>query len=183
MCSAASGLSVIYLGVSGVLHPSRSLYQLLRGRDFEADGHREYEGVETLEAILHGWQHVRIVLTSSQTWLKGLAHVVQRLGPRLGSRVVGDTYGDLTTKATLGPRHAPLGHADYWRHTKAEVVRAHADWSQPAAWIAVDDDSLLWSQEEQRQKLVLVNGGEGLLAPSAQARLLTALEENFGRST
>lgn len=181
MSSHAPDTGVLYLGVSGVLHPSRNLYEMLKGKAPEADGHREYEGVCALEALLRGWPHIRIVLTSTQTWLKGLAVVMEKLGPELSSRVLGDTYGDLTTKAQLGPRQAPLGHADYWRHTKAEIVRAHAEWLRPAAWIAIDDDSLLWSQEEQRQKLVLVNGCEGLLALSAQDRLLTALEDNFGR--
>lgn len=176
----ASGTGILYLGVSGVLHPSRNLYELLKGKAPEADGHREYEGVGVLQAALRGWPQLRIVLTSTQTWLKGLTAVMERLGPELASRVIGDTYGDLTTKAQLGPRQAPLGHADYWRYTKAEIVRAHADWLRPAAWIAVDDETLMWSANERLLRFVQVNGCEGLLDPATQDRLLTVLEGTFG---
>jgi len=180
MNSYAPDTGILYLGVSGVLHPSRNLYEMLKGRAPEADGHREYEGVGALVALLRGWPQVRIVLTSTQTWLKGLAAVMERLGPELSSRVIGDTFGDLTTKAQLGPRQAPLGHADYWRHTKAEIVRAHADWLRPAAWIAVDDETLMWSAKERLLRFVQVDGCMGLLDPATQDRLLTVLEGTFG---
>lgn len=40
---------LLYSGISGVLHPSESLYGLVHGRSW-ADGHAKYEGVLVLAA-------------------------------------------------------------------------------------------------------------------------------------
>lgn len=106
--------------------------------------------------------------------------MLSNLGPEVGRKVLGFTYADLTTKAQLGPRGLPLGNADYWRHTKAEIVRLHVGWLSPDAWIAVDDDTLLWTEEERRQHFVQVDGRKGLLDPASEDRLLTRLQGNFG---
>ena len=74
----------------------------------------------------------------------------------------------------------PLGDADYWRHMKSEIVRLHVEWLKPAAWIAVDDETILWTDNEREQHLVAVNGRNGLLDPVAQDRLVTVLTGNFG---
>jgi hypothetical protein len=173
-------LKVIYLGISGVLHPSKSLYQLITGRSPWNDGHRRYEAVQVLERVLRGWPEARIVLTSTQPWAKGLPAVLSELGPELSAKVSGHTYDDLTTKVPCGPRQMPIGDADYWRHLKAEIVRLHVGWLKPAAWIAVDDETILWTDDEREQRLVAVNGRKGLLDPVAQDRLVTVLTGNFG---
>jgi len=176
----SSPLHVVYLGISGVLHPSRALYQALVECLPVDDGHREYEATPVLAQALRAWPNARIVLTSTIPWKEGLSSVLFNLGPEIASRVLGFTYADLTSKAQLGPRGLPLGNADYWRHTKAEIVRLHAGWLRPAAWIAVDDDALLWTEEERRQHFVHVDGLKGLLDPAAQDQLLTKLVGNFG---
>lgn len=173
-------LHVVYLGVAGVLHPSRTLYQSLVECLPEQDGHRDYEATSVLAAALRAWPEARIVLTSTLPWQEGLTSVLLNLGPEVASRVLGFTYADLTAKARLGPRGQPLGNADYWRHTKAEIVRLHVGWMRPDAWIAVDDETLLWTEEERRQHFVQVDGLKGLLDPVAQDQLLTKLAGNFG---
>jgi hypothetical protein len=173
---------VVYLGVSGVLHPSASLYELVEGRSAWDDGHRPYEAVPVLERALQGWPHARIVLSSTQAWSKGLPAVLAALGPSLASRVLGHTYEDLTTKLRRGRRQIPLSNEDYWRLNKSDIVRLHAQWLQPAAWVAVDDESILWTAEEHRNHLVEVDGCKGLLDPAAQDRLLTVLTGQFGPS-
>lgn len=175
-----SQLQVVYLGLSGVVHPSRTLYQALMGRLPEEDGHKEYEAAPVLANALRGWPDARIVLTSTLPWRHGLFSVLSDLGPELATRVLGFTYADLTAKAALGPRGQPLGDADYWRHTKAEIVRLHVGWMRPDAWIAIDDETLLWTEGQRRQHFVQVDGSKGLLDPSAQDRLLTVLHGNFG---
>lgn len=173
-------LQVLYLGVSGVLHPSESLYLLLHGRASSADGHRPYEAVPLLERVLAGWPEVRIVLTSTQPWAKGLEPVLRELGPTLAPRVLGYTYEDLTTRLRFGRRQLPLSNEDYWRCVKSDLVRLHVEWLRPSAWIAVDDETILWSDLERAQHLVAVDGDKGLLDPTAQDRLLTVMTGNFG---
>lgn len=170
---------VVYLGISGVLHPSKSLYELLSGHSPADDGHQEYEAVPALEQVLAGWPDARIVLTSTQPWAKGLAPVLQRLGG-LAPRVLGYTYHDLTTKLRHGPRQLPLSNEDYWRLNKSDIVRLHASWMRPRAWVAVDDETILWTAEEWRDHLVAVDGCRGLLDPTAQDRLITVLTGQFG---
>lgn len=174
------GQWVVYLGISGVLHPSQTLYQLINGKSPWNDGHHRYEAVPVLESVLRGWPEARIVLTSTQPWSKGLPAVLAELGPELSAKVLGYTYEDLTTKVPCGPRQMPLGDADYWRHMKSEIVRLHVAWLKPAAWIAVDDETVLWTDAEREQHLVAVHGGKGLLDQTAQDRLETVLLGNFG---
>lgn len=171
---------ILYLGISGVLHPSASTYELVQGRNPWTDGHFEYEAAPWLAEELKPWPNVRIVLTSTQPWAKGLPAVLGALGPALASRVLGFTYADLTTKLRRGRRQLPLSDADYWRHNKSEIVRLHVLWLQPSAWVAIDDETILWTAEEREQHLVAVDGCKGLLDPAAQDRLLTVLEGNFG---
>jgi hypothetical protein len=173
-------LQVMYLGVSGVMHPSRSLYELVEGRSPFDAGHRLYEAVPLLERVLEGWPSARIVLTSTEPWSRGLPAVQKDLGPQLSTRVLGYTYEDLTTKVRRGPRQRPLSDADYWRCLKSEIVRLHLQWLQPAAWIAIDDEGILWTDDERAHHLVEVDGCRGLLDPVAHERLLTVLTENFG---
>jgi hypothetical protein len=171
---------LLYLGISGVMHPSRSLYESVHGRPPEDDGHAEYEAAPVLTQMLRGWPHIRIVLTSTLPWQQGFFEVATNLGTELACRVLGFTFADLTAKAPLGPRGQPLGSADYWRLTKAEIVRLHVGWWQPHAWVAVDDETLNWSAAEHTQQFAQVDGLKGLLDPAAQDRLLTKLQGNFG---
>jgi hypothetical protein len=180
--TALPPLQVVYLGVSGVLHPSASLYKLIYDKDCWAQGHTEYEGVAYLERVLEGWPSAHIVLTSTQVWAKGLTAVLQCLGPGLASRVIGYTFDDLTRRAKLGRQGQPMSPTIYWTMTRAEVVRHHVAWLQPDAWVAVDDEAALWTVDERRGHCVLTDPCKGLLDPAAQDRLMTLLVGNFGIS-
>jgi len=173
-------LKVVYLGISGVLHPSRSLYELLHGKVPEDDGHFLYEATPVLERALAPWPEARIVLTSTQPWANGLSTVLRELGPSLAARVTGFTYEDLTTKLRRGRRQLPLSNEDYWRCVKSDIVRLHVEWLQPGAWVAIDDETILWTDFERAQHFVAVDGDKGLLDPAAQDRLVTVLSGNFG---
>lgn len=175
----ATGPRVVYVGISGVLHPSRSLYRLLNSREPEDDGHCEFEGVPILEAALVQWPDVRLVLTSTLPWKHGLPQTLDWLGPTLAERVDGFTFEDLTTKARRGPRQRPMSEEDYWRCNKSDIVRAHVKWLQPSAWVAVDDESILWTEDERQNHLVAVDGTTGLLDAAVKDRLRTVLRANF----
>lgn len=183
----SGGPPTAYLGISGVLHPSESLYELLCGRSPWVDGHSKYEGVPYLEKALRNWPEVHIVLTSTQPWAHGLSSVLERLGPSLAARVDGYTYEDLTTKArrevvtrSCSRRAVKYSNEDYWRMNKAQIVDAHVRWFRPERWIAVDDEDILWPHAVRHDKLVLADGCIGLMSEETQDRLDLVLRANFG---
>lgn len=187
MESTDGGPQVVYLGISGVMHPSQTTYELVHGRSPWDAGHEKYEGVPVLAAALDCWPTARIVLTSTQPWAHGLAAVLPRLGA-LAKRVDGFTYEDLTKHAVRTvktrsgtTRHVTYSNEDYWRMTKADIVSAHVEWLNPAAWVAIDDETILWPEAVTRDQLVATDGCVGLKSPEAQDRLLTVLHANFWR--
>ncbi len=179
-------MRVLYLGISGTLHPSASTYELVHGRSPWMDGHRQYEAVPWLEGVLARWPDVRIVLTSTQPWKHGLPAVLEHLG-MLAKLVIGFTYEDLTTKVVRQvrtrsgtTRSVGYSNEDYWRMNKSHIVTTHVDWLKPQAWVAVDDEDILWPQG-LADHVCIVDGCKGLKHPAEQDRLLTYLQVNFGR--
>jgi len=171
-------MQVVYLGISGVLHPSKSAYTFIVGRAPVHDGRQEFEAIGVLEEALAPFPDAHIVLTSTLPRLHGLPWVLERLGPTLSDRVIGFTYEDLTTKAGTGPRQV-LTAEDYWRCSKAQVVQKHVAWLKPSAWIAVDDEGSQWPADIATQNLVWTHPCRGLMDRAAQDRLHTVLLGNF----
>lgn len=106
--------------------------------------------------------------------------------PALAGRVVGHTFEDLTTQPVRmvrsrsgASRRRPYSSEEYWRMNKADVVAAHVDWFEPEAWVAVDDEDILW-RPEHAAHVCIVDGCEGLRNPADQDRLLCCLRANFG---
>ena len=99
----ANSGALLYLGISGVLHPSVSEYSQRYQRLPGSDGHTLYEGAPLLAKLLGGWPEVRIVLTSSLPRIYSFEMVLEQLGRHLARRVDGYTYEDLT-----GPMAEPL---------------------------------------------------------------------------
>lgn len=180
-------MKVLYLGISGTLHPSASTYELVYGRSPWNCGHRQYEAAPWLTQTLERWPDVQIVLTSTQPWAKGLWAVLTALGPALASRVLGFTYADLTTRVVRQvrtrsgtTRSVGFSNEDYWRMNKCDIVAAHVEWLKPEAWVAVDDEDILWPKG-LADHVCIVDGCQGLKHPAEQDRLLTYLQMNFGR--
>jgi len=178
-------MRVLYLGLSGVTHPSASTYELVHGKSPWSNGHMEYEAVPWLADALKAWRDVRIVLTSTQPWKHGLPAVLDGLSP-LAENVVGHTFEDLTTKPVRMvktragvSRPCSFSSEDYWRMNKSDIVAAHVDWLKPQAWVAVDDEDILW-RSEHAAHVCIVDGCEGLRHPTEQYRLLGCLRSNFG---
>lgn len=168
-----------------MVHPSATTYRLVRGKDPWHNGDVEYEAVPWLAETLAHWPDVRVVLTSTQPWKHGLPAVLQRM-PALAGRVVGHTFEDLTTQpvrsvrtSSGGSRTRSISSEDYWRMNKADIVAAHVDWLEPEAWVAVDDEDILW-RPEHAAHVCIVDGCEGLGHPVEQDRLLRCLQANFG---
>ena len=181
------GLQVLYLGISGVLHPSESTYELLHRRSPWSDGHAPYEGVAALLEALEAWPAVRIVLTSTVPWKHGLAFNLKRLGDTLATRIDGFTFQDLTTQPcrTSNMRDGstylgPVSVDDYWRMDKADIVRAHVAWRKPEAWAVLDDEDILWPHDVRRDRLVLTDGCLGLRDVSTIDRMYSVFNANFG---
>lgn len=178
-------MRALYLGISGVLHPSASTYELIKGRSPWADCHTKYEAVPWLAQTLARWPDVQVVLTSTQPWKPGLPAVLEHLAT-LAERVIGFTYEDLTKKVvrkvhTRSGTRLSVGYSneDYWRMNKSDIVVAHVEWLKPDAWVAVDDEDILWPRKLV-DHVCIVDGCEGLMHSAEQDKLLTYLEMNFG---
>lgn len=178
-------MRVLYLGISGTLHPSASTYQLVLGRSPWSDGHTEYEAAPWLAQTLERWPDARVVLTSTQPWKHGLPAVLEKLGA-LAARVNGFTYEDLTTRAVRQvrtrsgtTRQLTYSSEEYWRMNKSNIIAAHVEWLQPEAWVAVDDEDILWPRT-LADHVCIVDGCKGLKDPAEQDRLLTYMQMNFG---
>ncbi len=178
----------VYLGISGVLHPSESTYNLIHGRSPWADGHSKYENAPVLEHALESWPDVELVLTSTQPWAHGLESVLELLSPTLAARVVGHTHEDLTTKVTREvntrnglKRTVGISNEDYWRMNKSAIVATHVKWRRPGRWIAIDDEDILWPHDVRRDRLVLTDGCIDLQSAEAQDLLQAVMHMNFGR--
>lgn len=182
-----AGPPTLYLGLSGVVHPSESMYRFVHGHLPWDEGHSRFEGVPALERALAPWPDLRIILTSALPKLHGIGAVLASLGPTLAGRVDGFTFEDITTKVTRdvpmrsgGTRRIGYGPDDYRRMNKADMVAVHVAWRRPVAWIAIDDEDILWPFQVRQDRLVLTHPCLGLLDPSALDRLLTVLEMNLG---
>lgn len=173
-------LNVLYLGVGGVLQPSRSIYEVVHGRDPFADGHSPYECAPLLDELLRGWPDVRIALTSVRPWRHGLPAVLEALGPGLAQRVIGYTFEDLTTKARFGKSQRHISEMDYWRMSRASIVEKHLQWLRPRAWVAVDDEDQGWTDGELACHVVLTPPLTGLLDAEAETKLRGLLVHQFG---
>jgi len=178
-------MRVLYLGLSGVTHPSATTYQLVHGKNPWSNGHAEYEAAPWLANTLKAWPDVRIVLTSTQPWKHGLPAVLTGILP-LAEKVIGHTFEDLTTQPVRSvrtrsgtSRRCSFSSEDYWRTNKSGIVAAHVNWLRPEAWVAVDDEDILWPPEHAVH-VCIVDGCEGLNHPSEQDKLLTCLQMNFG---
>lgn len=177
MTNVSTPETVLYLGISGVLHPSSSVYFLVHGGDL--DRARKYEGVPLLAGLLEPHPEVKIVLTSTVPWKYGLEATLDLLGSPLRDRVVGYTFHDLTTKYRMGRYQRLFDELDYWRCDKARIVRMHVELTKPRRWIALDDEQCpSWNDEPN---VVLVRGAVGLLGDAdAQCRLAEVLRQEFG---
>ena len=178
-------MRVLLLGISGVLHPSASIYELVHKVSPWSAGHAQYEAVPWLASSLSRWPDVEIVLTSTLPSIQGMPTVLSRLGA-LATRVVGTTFDALTKNAIRtirtrdgGTKLLPFSVYDYARMSKSEIVLAYVDWLKPDAWVAVDDEDGGWPASVQHN-LCVVDACSGLIAPVQQDRLLTVLSACFG---
>ena len=189
LVAPAVGPQVLYLGISGVLHPSESTYELLCRRSPWDNGHTPYESVAALADALEAWSAVRIVLTSTVPWKHGLGFTLERLGDRLSARVDGFTFEDLTTHPcrTMKRRDGStsllsVSEDDYWRMNKSDIVGVHVAWREPKAWAVLDDEDILWPHDVRRDRVVLTDGCLGLRDASTIGRMHTVFLANFGAS-
>jgi HAD domain in Swiss Army Knife RNA repair proteins len=178
--AAREPLKVVYIGISGVLHPSALLYKFIDGCSPWKDGRCEYESAPVLETALLGWPEAKLVLTSMQPWSEGVEPVLARLGSGLASRVLGVTFEDLAEDVRFADQHPAVGSAGRRWLMNSEIVRLHRQWLRPAAWLVLDDETACWTVEEHREHIVLTDACEGLREPRAQDRLMTLLVCNFG---
>lgn len=170
---------LIYLGISGTLHPANYLFEIIN--DMPLPGERKFEAVPVLIQGLRDWPDAKIVLTSTMPWRWSLDEVLEWIGPELASRVVGYTHEDLTTQVRKGKLQRLVTNEDYWRMGRSTVVYDHVKWFKPQHWVVIDHhDEHRWGPE-MHDHVLQVDGRVGLRHDTdAQEQMRDVLERNFG---
>lgn len=149
-------LPTLFLDFDGVLHPDE-VYRVGERIVLRMDGFSLFEWSEVLDELIAPYPSLQIVLSTS--WVRILGFEVARayLPESLQRRVVGATWHQT----------APRG---WERLTRYEQIQLSVVRHRHERWLAIDDDSHGWS-DEQRSNLVLTDSLLGLGAASAQDEL------------
>ena len=166
---------ILFLDFDGVLHPD-AVY-LERGRPvLRADGEL-FMWSRYLVHVLASAPQIRIVLSTS--WARELRFARARdyLPAELRPRVIGATWH---SGMATDDEHRPLGRDTWWdTSTRYQQIRRYVDRAGITDWIALDDQPAGWA-ESDRDKLVATDSNLGLSAPSARARLASAVGNMTG---
>lgn len=159
-------MPTLYLDFDGVLHPADvrvTAAEPLRPRVYNGGptDHPLLEHAALLECLLAPFPDVKIVLSTSWVRTLGYAFTMQQLPPSLRERVVGTIWqGELL---------------EYPPRTRYDAIQTDANMRGLTQWLALDDDTEGWP-EEQRQRLIAPNNSwYGLAQPSKPDELTEAL--------
>jgi hypothetical protein len=157
---------VLYLDFDGVLHPADvrvSASEPKRPRVYNggSTNHPLLEHAPLLERILAPFADVKIVLSTSWVRVLGYEYTMQQLPAALRERVVGTVWqGELL-------QHPP--------RTRYDAIQSDANNRGVTRWLALDDDTEGWP-EEQRYALIAPNNfWYGLAQPGVADELSQAL--------
>lgn len=155
---------ILYLDFDGVLHDERVYFHPRRGIYVATPGRVLFEWMPILERLLAPYPDVRIVLSTSWARVRSVSFVKKNLSPALQERVIGTTfqhYGIEKNACSAIPRGLQVTQD---MHRRA-----------PAAWFAIDDDSLGWPAWS-RDNLIRTNGVRGISDPDIQQAIQAMLE-------
>ncbi|MDM4768309.1 HAD domain-containing protein [Pelomonas sp. SE-A7] len=155
-------LMILYLDFDGPLHPD-AVYITASGQvELRAPGHRLFESMHLLEAVLEPHPSVRVVLSTSWVFMKSFSFARRQLSPSFQSRVVGATF------------HSREDRDSFSRMTRWQQIARDVARRRPHTWIALDDDDFEWP-DEQRHHLVKADEWLGLQDANCRLRLAEAL--------
>jgi hypothetical protein len=167
---AGKGEPVLYLDFDGVLHHEDVYWHPTRGAYINAHGHRLFEHVALLEAILDPYPEVRIVLSTSWVRQYGFSDTAKRLGPTLRAKCIGATWH-------TGMR---LNELSYLQLSSGMQIVHDVARRQPLDWVAVDDDYDGWP-EKFEANLVRSHPFIGISAPGVLQELRHKLQSMVDR--
>ena len=151
---------ILFLDFDGVLHPDEVYRYRKRGIVLktanlpEAFQHLDlFCYADILADALDGFEHVRIVLSTSWVPTLGYTQTLARLPDALRRRVIGATYHS---------RHTPR-----WNdQTRYEQIRENVVYRGLGAdWVAIDNDDWGWP-DDQRDRLVHTDDYTGVADPA-----------------
>lgn len=148
---------VLYLDFDGVLHPDE-VYRYKGRLVLKYDGLELFEWAPLLVGLLAPYPAIRVVLSTS--WVRVLSFSEARdwLPLELSARVIGATWHSRMDK-------------DWWLGlSRYQQVTLHARRHKIKRWIALDDDTQHWP-EDDREQLVHTEPLLGLAAPAATEQL------------
>jgi hypothetical protein len=159
-------MHALYLDYDGVLHPSDvriTTAEPMRPRVYNGrpTDHPLFEHAPLLERVLAPFPDVKLVLSTSWVRTLGYEYTAQQLPPALRQRVVGTVWqGEML-------EHPPRSRYD--------AIRTDADARGLDRWLALDDDTEGWP-EDQRYRLIAPNNAwYGLSQPGVADELSQAL--------
>lgn len=157
-------MPVLYLDFDGVLHPSEVYLKngapTLICTDPDAS---LFCWVPILENILSDFSHIQIRLSTSWVRVKSFDYAKLQLPESIQERVTGGTF------------HRHLNKLEFESWTRFQQIKADAHRQGIIRWIAIDDDSFGWPQEEWH-RLVKTDGDHGLLEGRVQRSLREKLK-------
>lgn len=158
---------ILYLDYDGVLHPADvrvTREEPTRPRVYDGNrptDHPLFEHAALLERILQPYPDVRISLCTSWVRMLGYEFAVQQLPPRLQARVVGTIWQGFLLQFPPRTRH--------------DAIATDVDERGVQRWLALDDDTDGWP-DEQRYRLIAPNSSwQGLSQPGRAEELSAAL--------
>lgn len=159
-------LPVLYLDYDGVLHPADVRLTgaaLARPRVYNGDptDHPLFEHAMLLERTLAPFPEVRLVLATSWVRTLGYQYTVQQLPLALRARVVGTIWQGLLLE------HPPRSRYD--------AVQTDANDRGLQRWLALDDDTEGWPDEQRKHLIAPNNAWHGLSQPGVAEELSEAL--------
>ena len=155
---------ILYLDFDGVLHDERVYFHPRRGIYVETPVRVLFEWMPILERLLLPHPDIRIVLSTSWVRVRSASFVIKNLSPSLQQRVIGTTIG-----------HHEIEKNPYSAVPRGLQVTQDMHRRAPAAWFAIDDDSLGWPAWS-RENLIQTNGVRGISDPEIQLAIQAMLE-------
>jgi hypothetical protein len=167
----AAQARILYLDFDGPLHPDEVFISPRRGIHLAdrvaAKGHRLFENVPVLEAVLADFPGVRIILSTSWVRARSFDFARDKLTTPLRNRVIGATFHRRYANKT-DFEATPRG-----MQVMADAARRGLSF---ADWVAVDDNDEGWTPQA-RERLVLTDSCTGLGCTSTVDRLRQLLDQ------
>jgi hypothetical protein len=163
------GGKCLYLDFDGVLH-THDVFVNRQGQMSIASGHQYFEHADMLGELIQPYPDLRIILSTTWSWVFGLDGARAHLPPSLRHRCE-----DLTFNSALSKTMSKNDFADLPR---GRQVAFDVTSRRPEAFLALDDDRTGWG--ELLPYLVPTEKVKGISSPHVRRTIEAKLAIHFG---